>query len=130
MALSANRNIDTRRGRSFAYPVKAGVHFFRDAVVGVTATGLLAPAGTAGVVALVGLAPTEIDNTAGPDGVVKLEPRRGIFALTVPAATHANLNAAVYAVDDGTLSLSAASGANLPFGTLVGIEAGQTYVEF
>jgi hypothetical protein len=128
-ALAADKLVDERLGRRFGYGLKAGVKLFRGSIVGVTSAGLARPAGTSGVTALVGLSPGLIDNTAGGDGAVMVEPRRGIFALTVPSATHTNIGANVYAVDDNLLSLSDNSAANLLLGKLVGIEAGQTYVE-
>lgn len=125
--LTANRNLQDRMGRRFGYKVKAGVHIFRDAIMAVTAAGLLLKPGDVGAVAVVGLAPTEADNTNGADGDLVLEPRRGIFPLTVPGATHAHIKATVYCTDDNTLTLTAST--NLAMGTLVGIENGQTWVE-
>lgn len=125
--LTANRNLPERMSKRFGYGVKAGVHIFRDAIVAVTAAGLALKPGDAGAVAIVGLADTEADNTAGADGALRVIPRRGIFPLTVPAADHASIGAPVYCTDDNTLTLTAST--NLKVGTLVGIEGGQTYVE-
>ncbi len=125
--LTANRNLPERMGKRFGYGVAAGLRIFRGAIMAVTATGLVVRPGDVGAVAVVGLAPTEANNTGGADGAIVLEPMRGIFPLTVPSATHANIGAAVYCTDDNTLTLTAST--NLKVGTLAGIEAGQTYVE-
>lgn len=125
--LTANRNLQERMGRRFGYGVKAGVHIYRDAILAVTATLLLVKPGDVGAVAVVGLAPTEADNTNGADSALTLEPRRGIFPLTVPTATGAHIGATVYCTDDNTLTLTAST--NLAVGKLVGIENGQTWVE-
>lgn len=125
--LTADRNLQERLSRRFGYKVKAGVRIYRDAILAVTAAGLLVKPGDAGAVAVVGLAPTAGDNTNGADGDIVLEPRRGIFPLTVPTATHAHIKAPVYCTDDNTLTLTAST--NLAVGTLVGIENGQTWVE-
>ena len=47
--------------------------------------------------------------------------------LTVPGATAANINAAVYASDDNTFTLTA--GSNLQIGTIVGFDGAQTIVK-
>lgn len=125
--LTANRNLSERMGKRFGYGVKAGVHIYRDAILAITDAGLLLKPGDVGATAVVGLAPTEADNTGGGDGAIMLEPRRGIFPLTVPASDHGDIGAAVYCTDDNTLTLTAST--NLRVGTLVGIEGGQTWVE-
>jgi hypothetical protein len=131
LAIEAQR---VRRGPpgapAFAYGVLNGSKIYKGAIVGVTAAGAMKPAGTASVVAIVGIADRTLDNTAGSavsaDRVVA---EKGVFQIVVPSADHSNITATVYAVDDGTTSLSSASGANLAMGTLVGIEGGKTYVK-
>ena len=132
--LTAGRNLPQRATKAFRYGVKAATTLYRDAIMAVTATGLATKPGASGAVAVVGLVPTDANNSAGADRDILLEPRRGIFPLTVPTADHSHIGATVYAVDDNVLSLNATDGgspavAYLKVGVLVGIEAGQTYVE-
>jgi hypothetical protein len=128
MALTADIKVDERLGgKRFAYGLKAGVKLYRGSVIAVTSAGLVVRAGDAGAAAIVGISPSLLDNTAGADGAMMVEPRRGVLQLTVPSATPANIGAAVYATDDGTLTLTAST--NLKLGTLVGFEAGASYVE-
>jgi hypothetical protein len=79
---------------------------------------------TATAVAFAGVAMQDYSNVgnanASPDFV---HVARGIWGLTVPTATAANLNAPVYAVDDNTLTLTAGTagtGEALVVGTLNG----------
>ena len=125
--LTADRVVDERLSKRFGYPVKAGVYFRRGSLVAVTSAGVAVKPGDAGAAAVVGLSNTALDNTNGADGDLRVEPKRGIFALVVPSATAANIGAAVYCTDDNTLTLTAST--NLKVGTLVGIDAGLTYVE-
>ena len=132
MALLAGVNLD-RRGPppagGFGYPVAAGERVFKGGVVAVNAAGSLQRVQTAGSLVIVGIAHRDLDNTAGAAvSDIKVEALKGIYSLTVPSATAANINAAVFATDDATLTLTQ-SGSLLAAGTLVGIESGQTYVK-
>lgn len=131
MALSADRLVD-RRGaeptrNSFAGAVAAGVKVYRGAMLAWNSSGnLILPPASGGLV-IAGLADRALDNSAsGSVSTTKVTPLKGTYALTVTGATVANLGAAVYASDDGTLTLTA--GTLLQAGVLVGIEGGQTFV--
>ncbi len=132
MALAAGK-IRARRGRepsggAFAYSVKAAAKVWRGSFVCVNSSGAMVLIGAGDAAQFVGIADRDLDNTAGAAvSEQKVTALKGIYAITVPAATHANINATVYATDDDTATLTAST--NLPIGTLVGIEAGQTYVK-
>ncbi len=125
--LTSDLVVKERLSKRFGYGLKAGAKFYRGSVIAVTSAGYAVRPGDSGAAAIVGISPALIDNSGGVDGALRVEPRRGILALTVPSATHANIGAAVYATDDATLTLTAST--NLRLGTLVGIDAGQTFVE-
>lgn len=131
-ALTADANY-SRRGPpaagEFGYPLAPGEKVFRGSLVGVNSSGQMIRLQTSTPVAFVGVADRFLDNTAGAAAlsVPPVTALKGTWSLTVPAATVSNLHAAVYATDDGTLTLTA--GSNLQVGTLVGIEGGQTYVK-
>ncbi len=132
MALSAGKPRDRRgaepNGVGFAYPVKAGERVYRGGFCAVTAAGQLQRVQTASSSQFVGLASQDYDNSANAAASTdKVTVLRGVYAITVPAATAANINATVYCTDDDTATLTV--GSNLPIGTLVGIENGQTYVK-
>ena len=131
MALTAGIT-PARRGPpptgSFGGAVAAGEQIWRGGLICWNASGNLQRLQTAGSVSFAGLASKDYNNTAGAAAAsVQMEALKGTFALTVPSAVYANINAAVYATDDATLTLTAAS--NLQVGTLAGIENGQTYVK-
>jgi hypothetical protein len=131
MALTADANC-SRRGQpgrnEFGYPVAAGEKVFRNSIVAVNAAGDIVRVQTAGAAQIVGLADHFLDNSGSASvSTSQVVGLKGTFALTVPSATAANINATVYASDDSTLTLTA--GTLLAAGTLVGIENGQTYVQ-
>ncbi|MQT14394.1 hypothetical protein [Segnochrobactrum spirostomi] len=125
MAATSDQFTLSRSGAEYGYPVKGATRIFARTLVALTSAGLAVPAGTAGAVKIAGLSLHHADNRDGADagGIVRTE--RGTYALSFDVApTAANLRAAVYAVDDVTVSLDSSSGARLQVGTLDGIEAG------
>ena len=132
MALSAGINRD-RRGPepvagAFGYGVKAAAKVWRGSFVAVNSSGAMVLIGAGDASQFVGLADRDLDNTAGgATSAEKVIALKGTYAITVPSATHANINAIVYATDDNTATLTAST--NLPIGTLAGIEGGQTFVK-
>ena len=132
MALTAGIT-PARRGAQptagvFGGPVAAGETIWRGGLLAWNAAGALQRIQTSGSVSFAGLASKDYNNAAGAAAAaVGMEALKGTYALTVPSATYANVNANVYATDDGTLTLTASS--NMLVGTLAGIESGQTYVK-
>lgn len=143
MALSAGFNL-TRRGAAtgrsdFGYPVAPGVTIWRGGIMGLNASGQLQPIQTAagtvnGVVltacvAFAGIAQQDYNNLSGVSVGAIVVAMRQSFALTVPGAAFINIGAPVYAVDDGTTTLTLpTTGFTGPIGTLSGIDNGQTFV--
>lgn len=130
MALTSGIAIN-RRGppsrNEFGYPVAAGEQIWRGSLCAVNAAGSLQRMQTSGSVAFVGMSEQDFSNVGSATvSAQKIVVRKGTWALTVTGATAANINAPVYASDDGTLTLTA--GSLLQVGTLAGIENGQTYV--
>jgi hypothetical protein len=133
MALTQNITVARRgpqRGIAFGYPVAPGEVIYTGGLFGVNSSGQAVRIQTAGIVAFVGLATVGVSNigssSASADFAVGAFDD---FALTVPSATFANINAPVYATDDGTLTLTApTTGFTGKVGYLAGIENGQTYV--
>lgn len=115
-------------GTEFGYPVAPGEVVYRGSLCQVNAAGQLQRLQTAGGVAFVGIAEGQLNNVgnAGPS-TINMVALRGTFGIAVTGATMANINASVYASDDGTVNLTATS--ETLIGTLVGIENGLTYVK-
>lgn len=127
--MGASRDLETlaRSGDRFGYPVKAGARLFRGALVAVTLAGLAVAAGTAGGVAIVGVAEGHVDNRDGADGALHVEALRGCKGF-VFEATFADIGRQVFAVDDQTLSFDGAGG-RLLVGTVAGIGDGRTWID-
>jgi hypothetical protein len=129
--VAANDQMTPRRdGGAYGYPVKGATRIFSRTLVAVTATGLAVPGGTAGAVAIVGVAAHHADNRFGPDADGKIRVDREVFtfAFSGTAPTFANIGASVYAVDDNTVSLDSSAGVRLKAGTLDGIEDGTPWI--
>ena len=80
--------------------------------------------------AFIGIALNGVNNVGNAAPGYNVTAAYDDFALTVPAATVANINAPVYATDDNTLTLAKpGSGFQGIVGYLAGIDNGQTYVQ-
>jgi predicted RecA/RadA family phage recombinase len=108
MALTANRDLDRYVDQELrAIPVKGGSHIYKGALVGL-ASGYARPlvAGDA----FAGIAYEEMDNTSGSDGMASVRVfTLGDFEHALASASRVNNGAAVYASDDGTITLTAGS---------------------
>lgn len=113
-------------GTRFGYPVKAGVRLFGRALVALTAAKFAVPAGTAGAVAIVGIAELHTDNRDGADGDMLVTALRDVRGFEFEA-TPADIGKAVYAVDDATISLDN-TGGKLKVGIIAGLGDGRTWV--
>ncbi len=133
MALTSSTNPRRRGyavGDTFGYPVAPSEVVYTGGLTGINAAGQAQRIQTAGTVAFIGIATKGVNNTtvAAPgDNVIATF---DTYALTVPSATPANINAPVYASDDNTLTLTLpTTGFTGKVGYLAGIEGGQTYVK-
>ena len=93
---------------TFGGLVAAGEQIWRGGLLAWNAAGTLQRLQTSGSVSFAGLASKDYNNTASAVAACSppMEALKGIFALTVPSATFANINQNVYATDDSTLTLS------------------------
>lgn len=133
MALSSNsmpRKRGIPRGDAFGYPIAPGEVVYTGGLTCVNSSGQAQRVQTSGSVAFVGIATNNISNVGQSAAGANIVAAFDTFALTVPGATAANINAPVYATDDNTLTLTApGSGFTAVIGYLVGIDNGQTYVK-
>lgn len=118
---AANRN-------EFGYPVAPGEQVYRGSLIALNAAGQAQRIQTAGSVVFLGLCNQDVNNVGQSAPGATVIGQKGGWKLTVPSATFSNIGATVYAVDDGTLSLTNTGGTLLVAGTLAGIEGGNTYV--
>lgn len=127
---TANRDryVIGKEGRDVHLPVAAAVRLYAQTmVVQITATGMVAPLGTASTGVVIGVAQHEVDNTTGIAGAKRVAvetDREHVFDndTTNPVSEATPLGTALYAVDDHTLGTSSV-GATLKFaGTSHGME--------
>ena len=119
-ALAASYDTKRRDGQLIRYPLAAGVHVFKGALVCITsATGLLAPGADAAGVVCVGVAYEEGNNIAGAvqyDGSVssgaagavsvRVQPV-GLFEYHKTGAVQADVGKPAFIVDDNTVATAA-----------------------
>jgi hypothetical protein len=107
MALSANTPRAFELGSINSLPVLTAVRIFEGSAVGIdAATGYARPlvAGDA----FVGFAESEANNTSGASGDIRVRVRTaGEVVLAIAALAITNVEAPVYASDDGTFTLTA-----------------------
>jgi predicted RecA/RadA family phage recombinase len=128
MALTANVKLRERMAPGeFAYVPLAGETIYEGSLCALNAAGTVQRIQTSGSAVFAGIAGGQRINTPSGNDARPVRMRKGIWALTVPSATAANIGATVYATDDSTVTLTA--GSNLAIGTLAGIENGQTFVK-
>lgn len=113
MALSAGyspqrRGAPPMGGAVFGGLVAAGEKIWRGGMICWNAAGTLQRLQTAGAVAFAGLASKDYDNSASAVAACSppMEALKGVFALTVPNATYAQIGEPVFATDDNTFTLS------------------------
>ncbi len=107
MALTANRDVDHFVDQEVRrYPVGADAQVYKGGFVGLDANRY-ARALVAGD-ACVGLAYEQVDNTGGANGDRHVRVyTQGDFLLALAGAARTDIGKAVYASDDGTLTLTA-----------------------
>ncbi|MCJ8285110.1 hypothetical protein [Halomonas sp.] len=133
MALNADRNTPHRDGQAVALPVVAGAEIFAGALVVANATGYVAPGSTATGLTYLGRAEAHVDNSAGGDGDLTVEVRRGLafrFANdSGDPVTQASLGKVAYIVDDETVAASDGTGTRSTAGVVVLIDDAGVWIE-
>ncbi len=121
-ALSASYDARRKEGDLIAYPVAAGAHVFKSALVAIAAaTGLIQPASDAAGLVFAGVAYEEADNTLGAAGAVTVRVlKTGVFTLAKTGAAQTDVGKTALAVDDASVS-TAATTDNVACGVVVGV---------
>ena len=124
-ALSASYDARRKDGALIAYPVGAGVHVFKSALLAVAAaTGLVQPASDAPGLVFAGVAYEEADNTAGAAGAKSVRVlKTGVFTLAKAGAAQTDMGKTALVVDDGTVA-TAATTDSVACGVVVGVPDG------
>jgi len=106
-ALVKDVNRCEKVGRIIAFPVKAGVNIFHNALVKIGADGFLAPQAAEAGAAHAGVAYEGCDNSNGADGEVLCRVEMGqAFEMEGAGFVAADMLKPVYASDDNTVSVT------------------------
>lgn len=136
-ALAANHAVKGLRDvyeRLMNFGVDGGVHIFSGAMVAIKADGTAMPAGLAagGSARVVGVADHEADATGLADNAVRVNVKRGVFAMLNHGAdlvAEADRGVACYVVDDQTVAKTdGGSGARIKAGIVEFFEGGKVFV--
>ena len=119
-ALTANRNTESKLGDLMIYPVEAGEHIYKGAIVSIDDDGYLMPGADTASHRCVGVADEEVDNTGGADGDLNCRVVSGRkFRFAATSITQAMLGDAMFIVDDQTFDDAAGATNDVPCGRLV-----------
>lgn len=133
-ALTADRNTKSRDGRQFAYPVKAATKCFAGGIACIDSTGHAVPGATSTTLKSVGVFQETADNSAGGNGDIKAEVRRGVFAFGNSASadqiTRADIGSNCYVVDDATVAKTSGTNTRSIAGVVRDVDADGVWVEF
>ncbi|WP_126456724.1 hypothetical protein [Sulfuriflexus mobilis] len=131
--LTSDRNTPHKGTEILAVAVAAAAVIHAGAIVVANATGFAAQGTTALNLTYLGRAEEAVDNTAGADGDVSIQVRRGkAFQWNNSGAdpiTQAELGKVCYIVDDETVAKTNGVGTRSACGVVVGIDADGVWVE-
>lgn len=131
-ALSSARNTPERSGDVIAYPVKASVKAIQGGIA-VLSAGYVAPGTTATGLIAVGRFEDTVDNSAGANGAVSAEVKRGTFKFGNSSAgdliAQADVGADCYIVDDQTVAKTSATNTRSVAGKIIAVDADGVWVK-
>lgn len=138
-AATENRNTDEKGDSPIArtlppMPVAAATVIFLGTLVALNQSGYLVPASADPTLRVLGRAEEYVNNSAGTAGAKTCRVKRGIFGFTnsssTLAVTDAHIGRTCYAIDDSTVAIRNAIGANPVAGRVYDVDAdGQVFVE-
>ena len=110
MALAKNFEQPEKAGLLVTYPVKAGAHIYKGALVCADTTGNAVPAADTANYRFLGIADEESDNTGGVSGAKKVRIKKtGTYVASASGWTAASIGAPLYATADDTVVASGAT---------------------
>lgn len=131
-ALSTARNTPERAGDVLGFPVKAAVKAIQGGIA-VLNGGYAAPGTTATGLVAVGRFEETVDNTAGSNGDVSAQVKRGTFKFANSSAgdliAQADVGADCYIVDDQTVAKTSATNTRSVAGKVVAVDADGVWVK-
>ena len=131
-ALTAARNTPERAGDVVGYPVKASVKAIQGGIAVLNA-GYAAPGTTALNLVAIGRFEETVDNTAGSNGDVSVQVKRGTFKFGNSSAgdliAQADVGADCYIVDDQTVAKTSATNTRSVAGKIIAVDADGVWVK-
>jgi hypothetical protein len=132
-ALTNARTTPQRESRTFARKVAGTKKIFEGALVCLNATGFATPGAVATTLIADGIALSTVDNTAGADGDLTVETRKGTFRFANSAAgdaiTQADIGKTAYVVDDQTVAKTNGTNTRSAAGTIMDVDAVGVWVK-
>jgi hypothetical protein len=132
-ALTEARLTKRRDGDVFNRAVAGTKKIFEGALVCLNATGYATPGATATTLVADGVALATVDNTAGADGDLNVEVRKGTFRFANSASTDAITRAEIgdpcYVVDDQTVAKTNGTNTRSVAGTVTDVDAQGVWVK-
>jgi len=130
-ALTSARNTQERVGDVFGFPVKGSTKTIQGGIA-VLNGGYAAPGTTATGLIAVGRFEETVDNTAGADGALSVEVKRGVFKFANSSAgdliAQADAGADCYIVDDQTVAKTSATNTRSIAGKIVAVDSDGVWV--
>lgn len=129
---AATEAIDTdeRPGETVALPVLAATTIYGGTLVAIDANGWAVPASDTANLKVVGRAEETVDNSAGANGDLKINVKKGVFRFSnsgTSAVAQANVGAACVVEDDNTVAMDTTN--DIPAGLVVEVDANGVWVD-
>lgn len=133
-ALTTDRNTPMRDGGIISLGVAASKNIYAGALVARDSSGYATPGAEATGLLGVGRAEARADNSAGSDGDVNVEVRKGVFRFANSSGgdqvTAADIGADCYVADDQTVAKTDGAGARSVAGKVFDVDSGGVWVKF
>ncbi|MCA8194108.1 hypothetical protein [Burkholderia vietnamiensis] len=131
-ATTADRNTEMRECRIVSVPVAGGSLIHAGVLVAVNANGLAIEGKTEADLTYIGRAEQYVDNTAGADGAVSVQVRRGVTFKWANAAddavTQASYGKPCFIEDNQTVAKTNGNGTRSQAGIVLGVDASGVWV--
>jgi hypothetical protein len=132
-ALTTARTTKQREARTFARKVAGTKKIFEGALVCLNATGYATPGAVATTLTADGIALSTVDNSAGADGDLIVETKKGTFQFFNSAAgdaiTIADIGKTAYVVDDQTVAKTNGTNTRSAAGVIQDVDAQGVWVK-
>lgn len=128
----SERNTFSKQGKLLPFKVAASTKIEAGKMVAVNSAGYLVEASDAASIIVIGIAAETVDNSAGSNGDLSCEVRRGeVYKLDnsgTAAVTIASVGSSVYVEDDETVAIVSGPTNDIVAGTCLGVDSDGVWV--